>query len=168
MLFFIGLLSCDIALGDDLWDNYGDTNVYNQKTVTDEEFDKALESKTRKKRNKNIPRGSESHQSNETEFLKEAKEDLPVLCVPTDLILGDKILPVGHYQIIGEKINGKPVIKFYQAHYLIGQTPAIETNDDFNKETVTFVDILDNGEKQVKIIYGSLDFNAYSVIDIAQ
>ncbi len=168
LVIFALILGGNFAVAEDLWDNYGDTNTYNQKSVTDEEFEKALESKTRKKKNKKIPKGNESHQSNETEFLKDAKEDLPVLCLPTNIVLENKILPVGHYQIIGEKKNNKPVIKFYQAHFLLGEIPATETQDDFNKETVTFVDVIENGENQIKIIYGSIDFNAYAIVNIAQ
>ena len=59
-------------------------------------------------------------------------------------------------------------MKFYQAHFLIAEVPAVETQDDFNQETVHFVKILDNGEKQVKIIFGSLDFNAYTIVNIAE
>ena len=167
LILFSLILSGNFAIAEDLWDNYGDTNTYNQKSVTDEEFEKAIESKTRKKKNKKIPKGNESHQSNETQFLKEAKEDLPVLCLPTNIILEDKILPVGHYQIVGEKKDNKPVIKLYQAHFLIGEIPTTETQDDFNKETVTFVDVVENGENQIKIIYGSIDFNAYAIVNIA-
>ena len=155
----------------DLWDNFGDQNVYGQMPVSDEQFDKALESKLkkkRKKRDKNIPKGEEFHQSNETQFIKEAEEELPILCIPANLVISEnQIVPVGHYQVMGELKNGKPVIKLYQAHYLIAEIPATETNDDFGQDTVHFVNLLDNGEKQVKIIFGSLDFNAYSIINIA-
>ena len=68
----------------------------------------------------------------------------------------------------GEKKNGKLYLKFYQAHYLMAEIPAVETHDDYDQETVHFVKILDNGEKQLKIIFGSIDFNAYSVVDIAE
>ncbi len=169
IIFFAGNMS--FADGD-LWDNFGDQNVYGQMPVSDEQFEKALESKLkkkRKKRDKNIPKGEEFHQSNETQFIKEAEEELPILCVPANLIVSEnKVLPPGHYQIMGEKLNGKPVLKFYQAHYLIAEIPAVETDDDFNQETVHFVNILDNGEKQVKIIFGSIDFNAYSIINIVE
>lgn len=44
------LLTTNYAFADgDLWDNFGDTNVYGQKPVSDEEFDKALESKQKRK-----------------------------------------------------------------------------------------------------------------------
>lgn len=172
IFFTIIFLAGNSTFADgDLWDNYGDQNSYGQKAVSDEEFDKALESKQkkRKKRDKNIPKGNEFHQSNETEFIKKSEEELPVLCVPVNLLITeDKVLPVGHYQVKGELKDGKPVLKMYQAHFAIAEIPAIETDDDFEQETVHFVKILDNGEKQIKIIFGSIDFNAYSIINIAE
>lgn len=170
IIFSVIFLTGIAAKSEDLWDNYGDQNVYGQKAVSDEDFNKALESKKkRKKRDKNIPKGNEFHQSNETQFIKDAEDELPILCVTADLAAGgDKVLPVGHYQVKGEKIDGKPVLKMYQAHYLIAEIPAVETDDDFGQETVHFVNLLDNGENQVKIIFGSLDFNAYSIINIAE
>lgn len=168
LIFFCGNVS--LAEGD-MWDYFGDQNSYGQKAVSDEEFDQALESKTkkRKKRDKNIPKGEEFHQSNETQFIKDAEKELPILCVPVNLSVGEnEVLPIGHYQVMGEKKNGKPYLKFYQAHYLMAEIPAKETHDDFNQETVHFVNLLDNGEKQVKIIFGSLDFNAYSIVNVAE
>lgn len=172
IFFIFAFFTGHIAFAEgDLWDNFGDQNVYGQTPVSDEEFDKALESKLkkRKKRDKNIPKGNEFHQSNETELIKQSEEELPVLCVPTNLNLNNEtILPIGHYQVTGEKKNGKPVIKMYQAHYLMAEIPAVETQDDFNQESVHFVKLLENGDKQIKIIFGSLDFNAYSIINIAE
>ena len=167
LLFFTGNAS---FADTDIWDYFGDQNVYGQKPVSDKEFEQALESKKKKKkRDKNIPKGAEFHQSNETQFIKQAEEEMPVLCVPVEIKLSEnEILPVGHYQISGEKKNGKPYLKFYQAHYLMAEIPAVETHDDFNQETVHFVNLLENGDKQVKIIFGSLDFNAYSVVNIAE
>lgn len=167
IIFFAG--NASFAEGE-IWDYFGDQNVYGQKPVSDKEFEQALESKKKKKkRDKNIPKGEEFHQSNETQFIKQAGEELPVLCVPVSIKLSEnEILPVGHYQVAGEKKNGKPYLKFYQSHYLMAEIPAVETPDDFNQETVHFVDILNNGEKQIKIIFGSIDFNAYSLVDIAE
>ena len=167
IIFFAG--NASFAEGE-MWDYFGDQNVYGQKPVSDKEFEQALESKKKKKkRDKNIPKGEEFHQSNETQFIKQAEEEMPVLCVPANIRLSeDEILPVGHYQVDGEKKNGKLYLKFYQAHYLMAEIPAVETQEDYDQETVHFVKILDNGEKQLKIIFGSIDFNAYSVVDIAE
>ena len=171
IFFTIIFLSSPIALADgDLWDNYGDQNVYGkQQAVSDEEFDKALESKMKKKRrNRKIPRGTEFHQSNETEIIKAIEEEPDVLCLPVNISINREILPVGHYQVEGEMKNGKPYLKLYQAHYLMAEVPAIETTDDYNQETVHFVKLLEHGNDKVKIIFGSLDFNAYSILDIAE
>ncbi len=163
------ILSCGTSFAEDLWDNYGDQHTYGQKAVSDKEFNNALESKKRKsKRNKNIPKGSEFHQSNETQFIKEAEEEMPVLCIPVALKSGEQVIPIGHYQIDGEKKDGRVTLKLYQAHFLIAELPATETQDDYGKETVHFVDLLGVNETQVKIIFGSIDLNAYSIIDVAQ
>lgn len=166
LIFFT---SCASFAEGDLWDNFGDPNSYGQKPVSDQEFEKALESKKRKKkRNKNIPKGEEFHQGNETQFIKEAEEEMPILCVPVKLKVGDDIIPEGHYQVDGTKDNGKTSLKLYQAHFLMAQIPATETLDDFGKDTVHFVELLGINDTQVKIIFGSIDLNAYSIIDIAE
>jgi len=173
VIFSILFFSTTGALADgDLWDNYGDNNAYGQKAVSDEEFknvvEKLKEKKFGKKRNKNIPKGESYRESNETTFLKSVPDELPVLCIPSALQADvNHIIPVGHYQVVGEKINGEPVIKLYQAHYMIAQLPACETKDDFNEETINFVNILPEEENKVKIIFGNVDFNAYTILDIA-
>ena len=57
LTFFSLIFSISTAVyADDegLWDNFGDTNIYGQKPVSDQEFEKAIESKKgKKKRDKN-------------------------------------------------------------------------------------------------------------------
>jgi len=170
--FFVLTVGVSYAEDGDIWDNYGDQNFYgNSKAVSDEEFDKALESKMKKKKkkNKNIPKGSEFHQANETQSINEAGEELNILCVPVNIALRDsRFIPVGHYNVIGEKKDGRISLKLYQAHSLIGEMPAIETDDDFNQDTVNFVKIIEDKDNKLKLIYGSIDFNAYSIIDVAE
>ena len=50
---------------------------------------------------------------------------------------------------------------------MIAKLPATETNDDFGEQTINFVKLIPHGDYHVQIIYGSLDFNAYSIIDTA-
>lgn len=170
MFAIIFLIGNTVLADTDIWDYFGDQNVYGQMPVSDEEFEKALESKTKKKkRDKNIPKGEEFHQSDETQFIKQTEDEMPVLCIPAKIKLSeDEILPIGHYQVDGEKRNGKPYLKFYQAHYLMAEIPAVETYDDFNQDTVHFVNLFENGDNQVKIIFGSLDFNAYSIVNVVE
>lgn len=159
--------SAEVYAEGDLWDNFGDTNVYGQKPVSDQEFQQALDSKKGKqKRDKNIPKGESFSQSNETEALSSTSKELPVLLIPLNLKVNDNgTIPTGHYQVEGVKEEGTVYLKLYQAHDLIAKLPAQETNDDFNEPTINFVKLLPHGDYHVKIIYGGIDFNAYTVLD---
>lgn len=171
ILFIIFFASNNFVFADgDLWDNFGDTNVYGQKAVSDKEFEQALESKKgKKKKDKNIPKGESFSQSNETEEITNASKELPVLLIPLTLKNNNNsTIPVGYYQLEGVKENGKVYLKLYQSHNVVAKLPAIETNDDFNEPTISFVKLIPKGNSQVQIIYGGVDFNAYTVIDIEQ
>lgn len=171
LIFIILLTTSDFALAEgDLWDNFGDTNVYGQTPVSDQEFEKALESKKgKKKRDKNIPKGENFSKSNETEQLSSTTKDPQILLIPLNLkTFNNLIIPIGHYEVEGVKENGNVYLKLYQAHNVIAKIPAAETNDDFNEPTINFVKLLPHGENHVQIIYGGIDFNAYSIIDIAE
>ena len=168
----------DLPATGDLWDNWGaEQNFYgNDKNVSDEDFDKAIDSLKSKKnrwvdrlKKKQIPKGEEFNQSNETEIINEQadKDTLPVVTIPVEIILKDGVLPVGHYQLKGEKTDDNNVVlRLYQAQYMMAELPAIETDDDFDEETITFAKWLLEGEDKIKIIYGSIDLNAYSIVDI--
>ena len=167
---FIFLTSVHVFAEDDLWDNFGGFEYSEQIPVTDEEFDsvvdKLKEKKYGKEKNKNMPKGESYRQSNETNYIRNVPQVLPVLCIPVKLqVNADSFIPVGHYQIVGEKINGEPVIKLYQSHYLIAQLNAFETLDDFNQSTINFVKLLPEEDNKVKIIFGNVDFNAYTILD---
>lgn len=166
-LLFSLTVSAVFADGD-LWDNFGDTNVYGQKAVSEQDFEKAIESKQKKKkRDKNIPKGESFSQSNETEMLKNSSAELPILLVPLPLKIDNKyILPIGHYQVEGVKENGNVYLKFYQAHDVMAKIPAEETNDDYGEDAINFVKLVPHGDYHVEVIYGGVDFNAYSIIDI--
>lgn len=166
----------------DLWDNFGASQDFygqDKKGVSDEDFDKAIEQvkdkKNRgffgqKKRNKNIPKGEEFSQSNESEIIDAQvdKDTLPVVSLPVELEVGDGVLPVGHYQIQGERKDGGVFLKLYQAHNLFAEFPAIETQDDFGEDEILFARWFPEGESKIKIIYGSLDFNAYAIVNIKE
>ena len=172
----------DLPATGDLWDNYGASQDFygqDKKGVSDEEFDKAIEQIKdkqsrglfgRKKRNKNIPKGEEFSQSNESDILKNQSDmnTLPVVSLPVEIIVGDGALPVGHYQIQGERKGDNVVLQFYQAHNKFAEIPAIETLDDYGEETITFAKWFPEGDNQIKIIFGSLDFNAYAIVNIKE
>lgn len=157
------------AADSDMWDYFGDQNVYGQKPVSDKEFEDTVKHLEEKKHKTKKMKGESFHQGNETEFLNKMPEELPVLSIPVILKLTDNIqLPMGHYQVQGIKKDDKVFLKLYQAHYLIAEIPATETNDDFGNDTVNFVKLETLNENQVILEYGSVDFNAYAVMDLAQ
>ena len=181
---FLSLSSCAFAADDDintdLWSDYNNEEIINNgkeiTNVTDEEFEKALDqidAKVNKWKHwaekRKLPKGENFSQSNETEIINNEhgeEASLPVMSLPVELKIGEGIVPVGHYQVKGEMIDGKPVLSLYQAHYLMAKVPAIETKDDFDKEEILFADWESVNDEQIKIIYGSLDFNAYAVVDL--
>jgi len=164
------ILSCGYTFADDLWDNFGDSNIYGQTPVSEQDFEKALESKKQKnkKKDKNIPKGESFSQSNETEILNNTSNDLPILLIPLPLKIKEGYtIPIGHYQVEGEKNeNGEIFINLYQAHDVIAKIPAEETDDDFGEDTINFVKLQPHGDYHVELLFGGLDFNAFAIIDI--
>lgn len=174
LILFISSSTLTLA-SDDLWDNFGDQNVYGQKAVSDKEFNSLIDKLKNKKKKKEkikdkiIKDGESFQQSNETEFLQKVPTELPVLLVPLQLSISETgILPIGHYQVVGKKENSKIYLKLYQSKTLMANLPAIETNDDYNQDAINFVKLIEYTPQQIKIIYGSVDFNAYTIVDIAQ
>ncbi len=155
-----------------------------QKPITDAEFEKAIntltekqkkkEEKAKKKKIKKISGGGTSlHKGLEPmseisaqEALKEKGEfDGQLLNMPVDFIVDGKVLERGYYNVFGEKDkNGDVYLSFYQAHYFKGKVKAKTTNNDFGDELLDFVKIEPYNEDYIRIMYGSLDFNAYAYL----
>ena len=185
LLFFalpVNAGDIDLPASGDLWDNWNtNQDFYGQDKpfVSEEDFEKAIDSKNKKnknwfglkKRNKNIPKGEERNNYSETEIYEpheqsNAVNTLPVICIPVELSVGEGILPVGHYQVKGEKDGDKVVLNLYQAQFLMAKIPAIETTEDFGEDEILFVKWVPDGDYKMKILYGSMDFNAYAYVDI--
>ena len=167
LTLFFGKADCAFAEGD-LWDNFGDTNFYgNDKAVSEKEFKDAIDAKKgikNKKPKKN--QGETIQQSNETEAINQIPTELPVITVTTPLKLQDEaVLPIGHYQVAGEKINNKIYLKLYQGHYLMAKIPALETLEDYDMPDINFASFLPEENNLYKIIFGSIDYNAYAQIE---
>lgn len=167
VICFLG--ACSANAEGDLWDNFGDSNVYGQRAVSEDEFNQALESKQKKKKkDKNVPKGESFSQSNETEILNNTSKEPQLLLIPLSLKIKEGyVIPIGHYEVEAEKDNdGEVYLKLYQAHDLIAKIPAEETDDDFGEQVINFVKLKPHGDYHVEIMYGGLDFNAYAIIDI--
>ena len=182
---FICGINCKLApafaADGDMWDNFN-TDIQapkDSKFVSDDEFEQAIKKKNKRiDKWKNIlldrggkPRGEVRYQSNETEEIsKNEGEDasLPILSTPAEIKIGEGVIPVGHYQVKGEKKDGNVILSLYQAGELIARIPAVETNDDYDKDEILFAGWQPENDKSIKIIYGSLDFNAYAIVDLQQ
>lgn len=140
-----------------------------QKPVTDEEFQKTLDKlKAKKKGKKNKPfKGQSFNEENNNSYLDETADKNVLLGVPLCLTNGDGTeIPTGHYKIVGKKEGKNVYLDFYQSSALIAHVPAIETQNDFNQTDINFVKLLPYNAQRVKVIYGSIDFNAYTFIRI--
>ena len=133
---------------------------------------KKKEEKQRKKKIKKISGGGTSlHGGLEPtaeipsqEELKKNNEGL-LLNVPVNLLIDGNSLEKGFYNIFGERDKDNNIyLLFYQSQYLKGKVKARETSDDFDEETIDFVRLIPGDKKNVKIIFGSLDFNAYAFV----
>jgi len=168
------------AEGDDLWSSFNTdlSSPKEQRFVSDEEFEQALKKKNKKldkwKKillNNGSPRGEQFSQSDETEAINNnqgADASLPVLALPVEIKIGEGYIPVGHYQVEGKNEDGRIVLSLYQAHNLVAKIPATETNEDYEQEEILFANWVSEDDNRIKIIYGSLDFNAYALVDILQ
>lgn len=158
------------GIGDSMKDTNGVENAFNgQKPITDEEFQKTLDrlkAKQNKGKNKAF-KGRSFNQDNDNNHIDEIAAKTTILSVPLDLINGDGAeIPIGHYKIVGKKENGDIYLEFYQSSLLVAKVPAIETNNDFKESNINFAKLLPYNSQRVEVIYGSIDFNAYTFIRI--
>lgn len=185
ILSFTLLISTN-AYADISYDSYAEIDHAwdNQKPITDQEFEKAIDTltekqkkkdeKARKKKIKKISGGGTSlHKGlepmgeiKEQEILKEKDENVGQLInIPVSFILDGKVIEPGFYNIFGEKDKNNDIyLSFYQAHYLIGKVKARPTKNDFDAEELDFVKMIPYDDKYIQIIFGSLDFNAYTYL----
>lgn len=169
----------DFSTLDRMWDG--------QTSVTNKEFENAIntleekknkkEAKQKKKRIKKISGGgtslhNELNPDNEIKELAPLKKDEceeHLLSLPVNIIIDELPLEKGFYRIMGEKDkNGEIYLMFYQSQFFKGKVRASETNDDFGEDNINFVKLIPYNDNFVKIIFGSLEFNAYAYIRYVQ
>ncbi|MCQ2753454.1 MAG: hypothetical protein MJ231_00210 [bacterium] len=165
----------DVPNLDRAWDG--------QKTITNKEFEEVMdalqakqkkkEKKQKEKRAKKISGGgtslheelNPSKEITKNTILKDSKEGF-LVNVPVDLIIDNAILEKGFYNVIGsrDKDNKKVYINFYQSQFCKGKVEVKETDEDFDESEVDFAKIIPYNESFVKLIFGSIDFNAYALV----
>ena len=181
-LFFIFLLPSVLA---DSWDDFSDVDRMwdGQKSITNKEFEQvmdALEEKANKKEEKKKKKlfkrigggGTSLHKElnpesdvSEIEPIKQNEEGI-LLNSSVDLIVDGGVLERGYYKVLAErnKDDNKIYLSFYQSQFFKGKIEATETNEDYCEKSIDFVRLLPYTESYVKIIFGSIDFNAYAFI----
>lgn len=164
---------------DRMWDG--------QKSITNKEFEEVMdalqtnqkqkEEKQKKKKIKKISGGGNSlhtelnleKQINEIPDLKDKTEEGVLVNTPVRLILEDKVIDKGFYKVLARKDeNNKIFISFYQSQFLKGEIEAIETEEDFNEEEIDFAKLIPYNKSFMRVIFGSLDFNAYAFVPYAE
>lgn len=148
-----------------------DANFMGQKQITDQDFEKTLkelegkQKKNKKKKFKGMPMKTQEDVQQITEIVQEPN----ILNLPVNVILdnGDE-LPSGHYKVVGKKTRKDTVVELHQGHFIMASLPINEVDDDFDEKGVSFVRILPYGPNQVRLIYGSIDFNGYVILNFAQ
>ncbi len=168
------------------WDDYADLDKAwdGQKTITNKEFDEVMEAleakkkkkeaKTRKKLIKKISGGGTSLH-NELQPDKDIGElqkfksdnDGVLLNIPVNIYADGKLLEKGYYKVVADKDkDGKAFINFYQSSQLCTRLQVNETNEDYGEDELDFAKVLPYDDNFVKLIFGSLSFNAYVIIPI--
>lgn len=185
LLLLIAVILAAPVLAEEVdWSKYDNIdNAWDgQKIITNKQFEdtmNALEEKKNKKlkkqrekairkvKGRSLHDNMDAHKDNiESQTPLEEMEDCQLLSIPVDFVLDGKPIEKGFYRIIGEKKDDGVYLELYQSHKLIAQIKARETKDDFNQEYIQFVKLLPYNDQYMKIIFGSLDFNAYAYINI--
>lgn len=178
---FISLISARA----DSWDDFSNVDRMwdGQKSITNKEFENVInsleekgkqkeEKKLKKKRKKLFGTGttlhSELNPDNNIPELESVKSDDNGILVniSVHLIIDGKQLEKGYYNVFAEKDdeNKKLYVSLYQSQYFKGKIEVTATEDDFGEEDLNFAKIIPFNESFVKIIFGSIDYNAYAYV----
>lgn len=182
LLILVFLLMTPFVSADE-WDDMLDMDrVWDgQKSITNKEFEEVVdalqenskkkEAKLRNKKMKKISGGgtslhSELNPDNEISEITslKPKDEGIIVNLPVNILVENNYLEKGFYKAIGIRRDNKIFIQFYQSQFLKAEIEAIETTDDYNEENIDFAKILPYNDSYVKLIFGSIDFNAYAYI----
>mgnify|MGYP007101843443 CR=1 FL=1 len=171
------------ALAEEDWSGYYniDSAWDGQKSITNKQFEETMDAlqarqkrKEEKKREKAIRKVKGSSLTPELDAHKddlvneqpdETLDEFQLLNMPVNFVNNGDLVDCGYYQVLGEKKDDGVYLLFYQAHTLKAKIKARETNDDFDEDTIKFVKAIPCNDHQIKIIFGSVDFNAYAYVN---
>ena len=176
------------GFADDGWDDFSgvDRAWDGQKSITNKEFEEAIdtleenkikkEAKQRKKLIKKVSGGGTSlhpglNPDSDIKSLAPLKKESEgnILNIPVNLLIDETPLDKGFYKVIAEKDkNGDIYLLFYQSQFFKGKVRACETSDDYDEESIDFVKLIPYNDHFVKIIFGSMEYNAYAYVRYVQ
>ena len=183
MLSFVFLQGFSLVLADEWSDFSGLDRAWDgQKSITNKEFEEAIDTleakqKKREEKQKNklikkisgggtsLHSGLEPNSDIKPMDSVSKKDEGLLLNIPVSMLIDNQELDKGYYKVFAEKDkNGDVYFLFYQSQYFKGKVRASETTDDFGEETVDFVKLTPYDKNFVRIIFGSLEYNAYAYV----
>lgn len=173
MIFSLAVSADEITSSTDWGTLSGAENAWDgQKIIKPGDYDAVVNELEKRKNAKKIKADKKAGQalmkgteSSEHDFLSNFIEQYPLLNLTVPIKTSAGEIPTGHYKVIGVKKNGKVIINLCQAYDVVGKIPAIETEDDFNAEEINFVKIEPVTDNVLKLMYGSMNFNAYTYLN---
>ena len=186
LFLIISMFALPICAEEVDWSKYDNIdNAWDgQKVITNKQFEEtmnALEAKKNKKMNRqkekairkvkgsSLHDNMDAHKDNiESQTPLEEAEECQVINIPVNFVSNGKIIDCGFYKVVGEKKDDGVYLELYQAHNLIARIKARETQDDFDQEFIQFVKLIPDTDTRMKLIFGSVAFNAYTYINIIE
>ena len=186
LFLIISMFALPICAEEVDWSKYDNIdNAWDgQKVITNKQFEEtmnALEAKKNKKMNRqkekairkvkgsSLHDNMDAHKDNiESQTPLEEAEECQVINIPVNFVSNGKIIDCGFYKVVGEKKDDGVYLELYQAHNLIAKIKARETQDDFDQEFIQFVKLIPDTYTRMKLIFGSVAFNAYTYINILE
>ncbi len=186
LLFLIIFFSASIVpayaeISDDFWDEpmkIDSAAKSQQKSVTNQEFEKVMqffEKKKKKKEEKDRPKGNPVWENNSGQdsqdsisgVLKNMKDDYPTLMIPVTLITPELTeIPPGYYRVLSAKNDSGYFINLYQGNSLIAKIKAKNTGNDHNQKSLNYAKIIPTEDNYMNLIYGDIDCNIEAILPI--
>ncbi|MFI3300753.1 MAG: hypothetical protein R3Y28_04960 [Candidatus Gastranaerophilales bacterium] len=170
LILSFGFTNISFAESDDPWDDIEEVDLYKLKRATDEEFEEAYEAKKgQQNKSKKNKKGNSIQESQESVIINSGFEEVNTILIPAELKSSDGVkIPIGHYRVYGESKDGEAYLVFYQSHHLVAKIHAEITEDDFRKNEICFIEMQPYSKDDVRIIFGSMEFNAFTFLTIVQ
>lgn len=179
LIFLILFLFCNIHIAkaeDDDFYSYGNVDgAWDlQKPITNADFEKAIEMKQGKKKQKKNKDGAPiltpnldvpSSYTNDMSVLYNLSDSFPTIMISVEgYSMNQELVPMGFYRVIPSVKDKNIYLNLYQGNTLIAKLPTEKTEDDFKARELTFAKVTPVNDDYVKIVYGCIDYNVEAII----